>query len=84
MNSPARLRRFLKPLLVALVAGLTLSAYAVTTPADGRDQGMAKTTQPQLAALRVSQPSTFSFIGVGGISLIGMLAMRRRFRTVRG
>jgi hypothetical protein len=85
MNSQPWLRRSVKPLLVALVAGLTLiSAYAVTTQDVEQDQGALKPNQRELATVAVSPPSTFAFMGVGAISLIGMLAMRRRFRTVRG
>jgi hypothetical protein len=84
MNPPPWLRRSLRPLLVALVAGLTLSAYAVTTPDVEQDQRASKHAHRDLATVAVSPPSTFSFMGVGAISLIGMLAMRRRFRTVRG
>ncbi|HEY0792392.1 MAG TPA: hypothetical protein VGD78_15115 [Chthoniobacterales bacterium] len=61
-----------KAFLVLLALGGTMAA-AHTAPVQG-------VRSVQVASLTAPQPSMGSFFAVGGVSLLGMLALRRRVR----
>ena len=71
-----KIRGSRKTLLVLLALGGTLGAVPA---ASLQDAG-----QPKVAVVTATQPSMASFIGVGGLSLIGLLALRRRVRGFQG
>ena len=67
-----KIRGSRKMLLVLLALGATRGAVHAA-PVQNADQ-------PQVAMVTATRPSMASFIGVGGLSLIGLLALRRRVR----
>jgi hypothetical protein len=64
-----------KSLLVLVALGGTLGAVHAAP--------VRNTDTSQVAMVAATQPSVASFIGVGGLSLIGMLTLRRRVRQAR-
>jgi hypothetical protein len=70
------LRGSRKSLLVLVALGVTLGAVHAAPVRDAES--------PQVGMVRATPPSVASFIGVGGLSLIGMLALRRRVRGYQG
>lgn len=65
-----------KGLLLLLALGGTLGAVRAAPVRDGHTQRAGTAT--------AVWPSAAPFIGVGGLSLIGMLALRRRARGYQG